>query len=300
MRDNEAYTIAQCAQLAMLLEVSTTPKPGNVDRTHDFEDTTFEHFLASAVGALPALMRAASSSFGVGSLIRDAVAGSMRWHGGGNTHFGTFLLLIPLCMAAGVHTKHLLTPSLTPHLRSSAYHVVRTTTVEDSLDFLEAFHMADVRVKDVDKLDIKQHETTREIQTRQITLFELMEMSAKYDLVAREWVSGFERSFEDAERIRRLANHYTINEAVLLVFIDELAKTPDTFIAAKLGDEVAAEVHERARRLRSRIDSIGLHEAMHMIEEFDEELISARINPGSTADIMGAGLFIALLEGMVV
>lgn len=32
--------IAGCAELAMLLEVSATPKPGNVDRTHDFEDVT--------------------------------------------------------------------------------------------------------------------------------------------------------------------------------------------------------------------------------------------------------------------
>jgi len=38
--------IAGSAELAMLLEVSATPKPGNVDRTHDFEDVTYEHFLS--------------------------------------------------------------------------------------------------------------------------------------------------------------------------------------------------------------------------------------------------------------
>ena len=41
----EADFIAGSAELAMLLEVSATPKPGNIDRTHDFEDMTYEHFL---------------------------------------------------------------------------------------------------------------------------------------------------------------------------------------------------------------------------------------------------------------
>ena len=35
---NEDY-VARSAQLAMLLEVSAYPKPGNVDRTHDFRAT---------------------------------------------------------------------------------------------------------------------------------------------------------------------------------------------------------------------------------------------------------------------
>ncbi|HIH70295.1 triphosphoribosyl-dephospho-CoA synthase [Methermicoccus shengliensis] len=295
-----ALRIAQCAQLAMLLEVSATPKPGNVDRTHDFEDTSFEHFLASAVGALPALVRASSSSFGVGALIRDAVAESMRWHRGGNTHFGTFLLFVPLCMAAGRHAELVFTPRLGSYLRSSASHIVRTTTVDDSLDFLEAFHMARVKVKDVDTLDINQEQTALEIQNRGITLFDLMQMSARYDLVAREWVCGFEESFASAKMITELRARHTLNDAVLVTFLHNLAKRPDTFIAAKQGDEVAMEVSQRACNIVRHLEARGLHDSLAMIEQFDNELVSAHINPGSTADIVGAGLLIALLEGMVV
>ena len=43
----------------MLLEVSATPKPGNIDRDHDFDDTKYEHFLASAISAGPIFERAA-------------------------------------------------------------------------------------------------------------------------------------------------------------------------------------------------------------------------------------------------
>jgi len=44
----------RAAQLAACLEVSGTPKPGNVHRAFDFPDTRFEHFLAGGVALGPA------------------------------------------------------------------------------------------------------------------------------------------------------------------------------------------------------------------------------------------------------
>jgi len=61
--------IARCAQLAMLLEVSASPKPGNVDREHNYPDTCFEHFVASSVAAYPVLELAARSRDGIGTLL---------------------------------------------------------------------------------------------------------------------------------------------------------------------------------------------------------------------------------------
>ncbi|MCK5150355.1 MAG: triphosphoribosyl-dephospho-CoA synthase, partial [Candidatus Thorarchaeota archaeon] len=42
-----SWTLASCAQLSILLEVSS-PKPGNVNRLRRFSDTGYRHFLASA------------------------------------------------------------------------------------------------------------------------------------------------------------------------------------------------------------------------------------------------------------
>ena len=59
--------IARCAQLAMCLEVSSSPKPGNIDRFSDYEDTRYEHFLASAsAGIILSLRKAVSCDSGVG------------------------------------------------------------------------------------------------------------------------------------------------------------------------------------------------------------------------------------------
>ena len=86
---------ADRAQLAMALEVLASPKPGNVDRCHDYAETRLEHFIVSALAARPALEAAEARAGGLGPLIEGAVAAT-ACHAGGNTHFGAFILLVPL------------------------------------------------------------------------------------------------------------------------------------------------------------------------------------------------------------
>ena len=45
--------LVRCVNLSSLLELSGWPKPGNVHRTSDFEDTRFEHFLAGIIAIQP-------------------------------------------------------------------------------------------------------------------------------------------------------------------------------------------------------------------------------------------------------
>ena len=63
--------VARCAVLAMVLEVSGTPKPGNIDREHDYADTKYEDFLASAIGVSPILENGCTEG-GIGGLILAA------------------------------------------------------------------------------------------------------------------------------------------------------------------------------------------------------------------------------------
>ena len=41
-----------------------------------------------------------------------------------------------------------------------------------------------------------------------------------------------------------------------------------------------------------------MNRIMNEIRKFDEELLNEGVNPGSTADIIIAGLFVSLFEGM--
>ena len=284
--------VARSAQLALLLEVSAYPKPGNVDRTHDFVDTSYEHFLASSVAVYPVLREAAvRKGRGVGELIRKGVEESVKWQHGGNTHFGALLLLIPLAMAAGASDD-----CATPVLRSKASEIVRNTDVEDAIELYRAFPMAKVRVRrDVAELDVMNEASIEEIRNRQLSLFDILSISAPYDLVSRELVGGFEKSFRYAALIADFRDkRLRLNDAITHAYLNLLAEEEDTFVKMKFGADKSRYVKERARGIVDRGYRRG------ELEEFDHELIKAGINPGSSADLIAAALFIAILQGLKV
>ncbi len=87
--------IVLAAQAACILEVSA-PKPGNVNRQYDFEDTHFEDFLLSAIAIRPALQAAGRDT--IGSMIWRAIQDTNRLVKT-NTNLGIVLLLAPLAKA---------------------------------------------------------------------------------------------------------------------------------------------------------------------------------------------------------
>lgn len=316
--------IARCAQLAMLLEVSASPKPGNVDREHNYPDTFFEHFIASSVSVYPTIERAARSRSGIGALFRSAVCESSAWQQGGNTHFGAFLLLIPLSMAAGEllnssrEVRCELSPEEFEKLASRAHFFVRATDCEDAVEFYRAFDMAGVRVNSVDEFSLGDPESTVELRGQKITLYELMGMAEGYDMIAGEWVSGFGYCLEGANSITKFMQsrnsgvEYSvlncsgsgINEAIVYTFLKLLSRHRDTFIQTKFDKATADYVSSRACEILLAYEKASDDRIMDFasmlpaVKEFDLELLKKRINPGSTADIVIAGIFIALLGGL--
>ena len=101
--------IASSAALA--LEVTASPKPGNIHRFRDAIDTRFEHFIISAFAIIPVMNEAirrgyllslhvlSYSSVGIGFLVYDGVKSARSWHKGGNTNLGTMTLMVPLVVA---------------------------------------------------------------------------------------------------------------------------------------------------------------------------------------------------------
>ena len=285
---NEEDYVARSAQLALLLEVSAYPKPGNVSRTRDFEDTHYEHFLASSVAVYPVLREAATSDKGVGRLIRRGVAESMKWQAGGNTHFGALLLLIPLAMAAGACENH-----NTEEIKRKAKGIMQNTSVDDAVELYRTFPEAKVKVStDVPELDVMNEASITEIKEKKRSLYEILTISASYDLISRELVSGFDKTFSYAIVLANLASEMRINDAITHTYLRLLSDEEDTFVKMKFGAEKSEYVQERAKEIVKRGYEIK------EIEDFDGELIEQGINPGSAADIIAAALFIAILDGL--
>jgi len=269
MKERTLANRAEQAQMAMMLEVCAYPKPGNVDRCHDYSDTRLEHFLASTILVRPVFETAERTGGRVGSLIREAVM-LTNSHAGGNTHFGAFILLIPLILGGDIE---------------GARRVVAGTDVQDAIDFYAAFGLTQVRVAKSDDLDVNDPESIAAIRERGMTLADVMAYSAPRDMVAREWTNGFALTRRCADLLHA---HGHGREAIVRTFLDLLASVPDTFIAKKHGAEAA----ERTMRCADEVLRGGRD-----LCAFDAECIRGGINPGSIADITIAGIYVALGEG---
>ncbi len=260
---------AERAQLAMMLEVCAYPKPGNVDRCHDYPETRLEHFLASTLFARSAFEEAELGTGRIGEIIKHAVRDT-NCHLGGNTHFGAFILLIPLIYGKDI---------------SGAQKAIEKTDTSDAVAFYKAFAMTSVRLNATDELDVNDPHTLTLIRDRGMTLLDVMQHSAASDMVAREWVTGFHLSRRGADMLRETGPG---RQAIVRTFLTLLATEPDTFIIKKHGAGVAQEVMNSAR---------DVLDGKRSAEDLDAECIERNINPGSIADILIASLFIALGEG---
>lgn len=271
---------AQNAQLALLLEVASDPKPGNVDRTREYPDLLFEQFLAGAVGTYPGFQAAANGG-AIGESFEQAIAG-MSHQRGGNTQFGAVLLLMPLVAAAS-------RGSLT---QATATDVVESTTVEDCVAFYRAFEYVDVSVPEppaeMGDLDVRQGASAEPaIRNRELTLGELMAESAPRDGIAAEWTDGFGWTFELARYIK--TGDGPVTERAAAAYLALLSRELDTFVIATHDRETAYEVRRRANAVIDGTENVYA---------FAADLVSRGINPGTTADIVAGGLFVALERGL--
>ena len=279
------------AELALLLEVAGTPKPGNVDRHRDLPDLRFEQFLAGSVGSAHGLRMAAAGA-PVGRAFERAVAGMSR-QSGGNTQFGCLLLLTPLVSVAARDDLS----------RAGVDTQCEATTVDDAVQFYHAFEHVDVAVgdppEDAPALDVRRGSAAESaLRDRGLTLRDVLALSAEADVPdtnGQEWVEGFPRTFDAAEEL--LADDGPVLDRAARCFLRELASEPDTLVGTNHGTETAREVQHRAAAVLEQVRETGsLDPAKNLAEEF----VAEGINPGTTADRVAAALFVALERGMEV
>lgn len=302
--------IAQCAVLAMLFELSSSPKPGNVDRCHDFSDISFHHFLTSAISAYPIFRKAARAEGSPGSLILEGVQAWGEWGLRSNTHFGSLVLMMPLALAAGQARDRAGRPHDCSHgewqavgedeekaspdrffegLEEELARVLRSTTIQDAVDFYRAFGLAGARVVSVDEFCLKDPQWKERLMEARRSLLDLMMLSADHDIVAREWATDYKRSFQLAGRLQELVSSYGLNDGVVRAFLEALAQVPDSLISAKFGQERSLQVSQLAAEAL-------LDPSLDKARQMDRYLLEEDMNPGSTADLIAASLFISLLR----
>jgi len=271
--------LAALATLACLLEAGA-PKPGNVSPGRRFRDMTWEDFLVSAVAMQPVL--AHTDTRPLGETILAAVEATRRWTSA-NTNLGILLLLVPLVKAAGRRGGT---------LRERVREVLATTTVADATRVYSAIRasrpggMGTVPEQDISAAP-------------SVTLLEAMHLAAGRDAIAGEYASGFARTFETGVPALRAARRAGLGwqETVVETGLALLSAVPDSLIARKLGPVEAEAVRARAAAIQ-RLGGVRTAEGRAELAAFDAELRDPQNsrNPGTTADLTAAAIFVALAE----
>jgi triphosphoribosyl-dephospho-CoA synthase len=273
-------TTSQCVTLACLWEVMT-PKPGNVHRGADFDDATLYDFSTSAVLIGPILAEAAMR--GVGPVILDAVKTTNKFVGH-NTNLGMILLLAPL--AAVLRDQP---------LRSGVAQVLKSLTKDDAAAVYEAIAMA----KPGGLGTAKEHDVAGPPPA---SLVDAMKLAENRDFIARQYVREYADIFEHV--VPPIAEHCragrSLTAAVIDTFVSVLAQFGDSLIARKCGQRVSDHAAVLANHV---IDAgaPGSDDYQEALSDLDFWLRSDdhRRNPGTTADLVAAGLFAVFRDGLV-
>lgn len=303
----KAKHISKCLGLAILLEVSAD-KPGNVNLVVGFEGTRYEHFLASAVAAMPFFELAAergiavsqgkicAGDVGLGQIIKDCIADINAWQSGGNTLLGTIILLSPLAVAAGMTDAEEISV-----LRKNLRLIVESTTPEDAVNLYEAIRIANPSgLNEAPELDINDPRSVDRIVKERISLYQVFKIASDYDRVCYEWVHNYPITFDFAYPFltRQIKENGDLNMAVVHTFLNVLANYPDTFIARKVGVGKAREVSFMAEEVL-KLGGLSTEVGRQRLREFDGMLrkSDSLLNPGTTADIVAAALALSVLSG---
>lgn len=295
----ESKEIAKLAQIASVLEVSGWPKPGNVHRTRNYDDMVFQDFVISGVVIGNTMEEVASqakdiddlSKAELGKYILQAVNETDKWVEN-NTNLGIMMMCIPIAAAASISDGF-------DEIQENVGRLMDATTVEDAVNLYDAINVADAGgMGNQEEFDVMSEKAKDELRANNQTMFDVLEISAGWDRLANELTnkmpvcfeigyptfSDFWNSSDDVD---------VVNKATVLTFITILSQVPDTLISRKYGIEVAESVSQKASEILEFKDDESFVEKLLA---FDDYLFENKYNPGTTADLTAASIFLSYLK----
>jgi triphosphoribosyl-dephospho-CoA synthase len=281
MNKRTAREIAQLAQKACVLEICAA-KPGNINRNHDFTDSSLEDYILSAIAIGPAFENAPGLS--VGQIVWQATFDTRKLVRP-NTNLGIILLLAPLVKACAIASDM-------DGIRQNVRAALDALSVEDARIAYRAIRLANPGgLGKAPEADVAEDPS--------ITLLQAMKLAQARDSIAREYATGFEITFEIGYPAlkKALSRGADFSSAAVQTYLSILSEVPDTLIARKRDFETARQVSVRAGEVLE-LGGIFTPEGRTAIAAMDKELRDPghTLNPGTTADLTTAAIFLALIE----
>lgn len=258
------------AAAASILEASTA-KPGNVHPAAEFPDLTHAELVAAGLAIATSMEHAAQVPLGRTILAAVTAARSVTRS---NANLGIVLAIAPLAAV----------PDDRPASPAAVAEVLARLTPADAADVWQAIELAQPGGMGRSG----QHDLAGPPPD---DLMAAMRLAAPRDSIARLWADGYDSLFTGlvADLDAAIGRGLALDAAIVQAFLAQLARQPDSLVARKHGLPVAIEVSRQAATALAN---------PQMIPEFDLSLRSpSRLNPGTTADLTAAALYILLRSG---
>lgn len=285
---NERWTqmIAQKALLALLYEVSASPKPGLVDRFNNgaHKDMDFFTFMASSASLVNYFSKCAEEGAKYSDQNPEELFGALRGVGveaekvmfeatnGVNTHKGLIFSLGVICAAA-------------------------CSCMEENKG----------KSVDTDTICAKVSQMTQGLCLRELALMNKAgrlthgeKLYKEYGLqgIRREVESGFptvrDYSLPVLKKLKSMEDFH-INDSLVQTLLHLMAVNEDTNIVARHDLETLEYVRQYSRRV---LDSGGMltPHGMQMVYAMDREFIKRNISPGGSADLLAVTVMFDLIS----
>ena len=258
---------------------ATAEKPGNVHPAASFPDLDHGELVAAGRAIAPTIETAPSRSLGQTILL--AVTAS-RHVTRSNANLGIVLAIAPLASVPGPDAGR-------PFRAEEVAKVFAGLTPQDAADTWEAIALAapggmgrrgrwDLAGPPPDDL------------------LAAMAAAAPHDRIARLWTEGWGPLHDGlvGDLRAEYAAGRPVGDAIVRAFLRQLAREPDSLIARRHGAEVASDVSRRAAEVLGRRGESWREAAAALDHSLRHP---RRINPGTTADLCAAALYILLREG---
>lgn len=270
-----AERLAANYQNACMAELEAL-KPGNVHIFADGHGMVVEQFITSAEVSVGVI---ANPSFSLGQRIYESVAATHQAVGC-NTNLGIVLLCAPLIQAA-LHPQG-------ETFEAALADVLSHTTLEDAQWAFDAIRLANPGGLG----QSAQHDIH---QSAQCTLLEAMQAAALRDHIALQYSNQFYPIMHEGLPHYRqaLARWERPAWATTAVYLYWLAHHTDSHVARKYGLEVADQLQKEARvHYLAFLHQDNPKLYLPALRAFDRDLKNQGVNPGTSADLTVATLFL--------
>ena len=184
--------------------------------------------------------------------------------------------------------------------------ITENTSVKDTINLYDAFHLirsTNPRVEEStswtethSRYDIDNPQVLNNIREDNLTLQDLFKMSLDVDEISAEWATNFTLTLSQVfPYLDKVADSLeNLEEGIVQTFVWLLSVRPDGLIAKKAGEQRAEDIRALAERtMKAWNQDTG---PLELMKRLDEELRKEGnlLNPGTTADLVSAGILCKL------